>query len=157
MDVEFLGIDSNNNKDIGSASSIVLFPNLKSLKFVLSKKWDEWTGVGGMKEERLEKKEDGVTIMPRLHSLTINCCHKLKSLPDFLQTIPLKELEIITSPIISKCCQRGTGEEWSKISHIPNIKIDYAYVQIDGCDPSVRVDNDEVFASEVVSSAWWWS
>ena len=95
--------------------------------------------------------------MPRLHSLTINCCHKLKSLPDFLQKIPLKELEIITSPIISKCCQRGTGEEWSKISHIPNIKIDYAYVQIDGCALSMRVDNDEVFASEVVSSAWWWS
>ena len=49
--VEFLGIDSNNNnKDIGLASSLVLFPNLKSLKFVLSKKWEEWTGVGGMKE-----------------------------------------------------------------------------------------------------------
>ena len=141
--VEFLEIDSNNNKDTGLASSLVLFPNLKSLKFVLSKKWEEWTRVGGMKE-------DGVTIMSRLHFLTINCCHKLKSLPNFLQTIPLKELEIITSPIISKCYQRGTGEEWSKIWHIPNIKIDYAYVQIDGCDPSVRVDNDEVFASEVV-------
>ena len=104
--VEFLGIDSNNNKDIGSASSLVLFPNLKSLKFVISKKWKEWTGVGGIKE-------DGVTIMPRLHSLIINSCHKLKSLLDFLQTIPLKELEIITSPNISKCCQRETGEEWS--------------------------------------------
>ena len=33
--VEFLEIDSNNNKDTGLASSLVLFPNLKSLKFVL--------------------------------------------------------------------------------------------------------------------------
>ena len=134
--VEFLGIESN-KKEERSTSSLVLFPNLKSLKFLSSNEWEEWSGVRGSKEEREEKEEDDVIVMPCLQSLTIYHCLKLKSLPDFFQTIPLKELEIVSCPILDKHCQRGTGEEWSKISHIPQIKIDHAYVQIDGRDPSV--------------------
>ena len=58
-------------------------------------------------------------IMPRLQSLRINYCPKLKSLPHFIHT---KEVVIEDNPSLYEC---GTGEEWLKISQIPNIKIGY--------------------------------
>uniref|UniRef100_A0A2N9IGI5 AAA+ ATPase domain-containing protein n=1 Tax=Fagus sylvatica TaxID=28930 RepID=A0A2N9IGI5_FAGSY len=130
--VEFLGIESNNNKkDEGStssssSSSLVLFPNLISLEFENLEEWEEWDGMGGTREE------GGVTIMPRLQTLIIDNCPKLKSLPDFLPTIPMKSLTIFNCPILGERCGRQTGEEWSKISHIPTIEIDFFSVQVDG-------------------------
>jgi hypothetical protein len=70
--VEFLGIESNNKKDKGSTSSLVLFPNLKSLKFSGLEEWEEWHGMGGTREE---EEECGVTIMPRLESGKNGHCH----------------------------------------------------------------------------------
>ncbi|KAL4636428.1 hypothetical protein ACB092_03G007600 [Castanea dentata] len=79
--VEFLGIESENKKE-----DIKIFPNLKYLKFDGLYKWEEW--IGGMRED-----EDCITIMPHLQKLIIRNCENLKSLPDFLRTTPLKELE----------------------------------------------------------------
>jgi hypothetical protein len=116
--VEFLGIESKKKKD---NDIIIIFPKLKFLDFFHLEEWGEWIGIGGMREE---KEDNGVTIiMPRLHSLTIESCPKLKSLPDFFRTTPLKELKIYQNPILKQRCQRGTREEWPKISHIPNITI----------------------------------
>uniref|UniRef100_A0A2N9F8V0 NB-ARC domain-containing protein n=1 Tax=Fagus sylvatica TaxID=28930 RepID=A0A2N9F8V0_FAGSY len=113
--VEFLGIESKNKKDD------IIFPRLKSLLFSGLNYLEEWIGFEGMREE----KDNGITrIMPRLQQLQIWDCKDLKSLPDFLRTTPLKELKIDHCPILSKRCERGIGEEWPKISHIPNIKID---------------------------------
>uniref|UniRef100_A0A2N9HWD2 AAA+ ATPase domain-containing protein n=1 Tax=Fagus sylvatica TaxID=28930 RepID=A0A2N9HWD2_FAGSY len=123
--VEFLGIESENKKE----DNMQIFPNLKYLEFGDLEKWEEWIGIGGMREE---EENSTITIMPHLQHLTILDCRKLKSLPDFLRTIPLKELEINHSSILHERCQRGTGEEWPKISHIPNIKIGWQYVQRDG-------------------------
>ena len=111
--VEFLGIESKNEKD-----NIIIFPNLKSLVFGFLEEWGVWIGIGGMRE-----REDCVTIMPCLHYLRIHFCPKVKSLPDFLCTTPLKELEIDYSPILTKHCKKGTREDWHKISHILNIRI----------------------------------
>ncbi|KAM4108000.1 hypothetical protein ACB094_03G011500 [Castanea mollissima] len=109
--VEFLGIESENKKQD------IIFPNLKHLKFVWLEEWEEWIGIGG--------KEDAncITVMPRLQQLEIYCCRKLKSLPDFLRTIPLNKLVIVGCPIIKKRYQRETGEDWRTISHIPNIHL----------------------------------
>ena len=89
-------------------------------------KWEEWDGMGesGVLES--------VLIMPRLQLLTIKACPKLKLLPDFLPTTPLKNLEIFDSPILSECCKTEIGDQWPKISHIPNIQIDGTYVRRDG-------------------------
>ena len=108
--VEFLGIEPNNKKEEGStSSSLILFPNLKSLIFSDLKEWEEWDG-----------KEGGcVTIMPRLQQLSIRRCPKLKSLPDFLPTTQLKSLWIYGCPILSQRYKRETGEDWPKISQIP--------------------------------------
>jgi hypothetical protein len=81
---------------------------------------------------REEEEDSNITIMPRLQHLVILDCPSLNSLPDFLRTIPLKELEInqqFNSPrTLSKRDRGGVA----KISHIPNIKIDGKYVQRDG-------------------------
>ena len=122
--VEFLGINSENKRD----DKVKIFPNLKSLWLQNLKEWEEWIGIGGMREEE----ENCITIMPRLQHLTIFECPKLKLLPDFLLTTPLETLEITNSLILENRYQRGTGEDWPKISHIPNIEIDWQYVQEGG-------------------------
>ncbi|XP_065620189.1 probable disease resistance protein RF9 [Quercus suber] len=143
VSVEFLGIEeeSNNNNKIddekGSASSsssspLVLFPNLKSLKFWDMEEWEEWDGIGGTMREEAQKSGVTITIMPRLQYLNIWECPKLKSLPDFLPTTPLKTLRINASPILRECCKTVIGDQWPKISHIPNIFIDFTYVRRDG-------------------------
>nr|XP_023912068.1 putative disease resistance protein RGA4 [Quercus suber] len=143
--VEFLGIEeesNNNNNKIddekgstssSSSSSLVLFPNLKSLEFWNMKEWEEWDGIGGtMREDEAQESGVTITIMPRLQYLQIYNCPKLKSLPDFLPTTPLKNLEINWSPILNECCKTEIGDQWPKISHIPNIQIDHTYVRRDG-------------------------
>ena len=119
MGVEFLGIESKNKKDD------ILFPNFKTLLFVNLGEWEEWIGIGEMKAAEEHWRS---TIMPCLQVLRISNCPKLKSLPDFLCTTPLKALDINHSPILSQSCQRGTGEDGLKISHIPNIQIDFERV-----------------------------
>ena len=105
---------NNNKKEEGStSSSLILFPNLKSLSLGGLEEWEEWDG-----------KEGGcVTIMPRLQELIIGNCPKLKWLPDFLPTTQLKRLSIFSCPILSQRYERETGEDWPKISQIPDIRI----------------------------------
>ena len=131
---EFLGIeDSKNKKDYD-----IIFPNLKSLKFESLRSWKKWIGMGGMGGE--EENDNGIVtnpiiikIMPCLQSLTILYCYKLKSLPDYLLTAPLlKKLKISSSQLLEERCQRETGKNWHKISHISNIKLGRVYVQRDG-------------------------
>jgi hypothetical protein len=118
--VEFLGIEPNNNKkeEGSTSSSLILFPNLKSLNFAFLREWEECDGIEGIREEG-----GGVTIMPRLQELSIYYCPKLKSLPDFLPTTQLKRLSISFCPILSQRYKRETGEDWPKISQIPDIEI----------------------------------
>ena len=133
---EFLGIeDSKNKKDYD-----IIFPNLKSLQFVYLRNWEEWIGMGGTGEEEEEENDNGIVttpiiikIMPHLQSLKIFYCYNLKLLPDYLLTAPLlKELEIFGSLLLEESYKTGTGENRSKISHIPNIILGWVYVQIDG-------------------------
>ncbi|KAL4637680.1 hypothetical protein ACB092_03G094300 [Castanea dentata] len=117
--VEFLGIESENKKD----GIIKIFPNLKTLEFWGLREWEEWIG---------QEEEDCIIIMPCLQKLAISICPKFKSLPDFLFQTSLQEFWVNGSPILRKRYKRGTGEDWAKISHIPNISIDGIEVQRDG-------------------------
>ncbi|GLT43769.1 hypothetical protein SLA2020_177000 [Shorea laevis] len=84
--VEFLGIEISLST---SSSSVVAFPNLKLLTFGSMKEWEEW--------EEWDFGSRG-EIMPRLSSLTIDGCQKLKKLPDYiLQNTTLQELAIYSS------------------------------------------------------------
>ena len=87
--VEFLGIEPKNKKD-----NAIIFPKLKSLEFQEFPKWEEWIDIGGTGEEEEDNGFVTIKIMPRLCSLKIWRCPMLKSLPGFLRTTPLKELEV---------------------------------------------------------------
>ncbi|KAF3963897.1 hypothetical protein CMV_011754 [Castanea mollissima] len=141
---EFLGIeDSKNKKDYD-----IIFPYLKSLQFRHMIRWEEWIGVGGTGEEEEENDNGIVTnpiiikILPRLQSLSILSCYELKSLPDYVLTAPLlKELEISPSEHYRK-----DGENWHKISHIPNIKLGRVYVQ--GGEPQFTSAYDDLYSDD---------
>ncbi|KAM1697946.1 hypothetical protein ACFX2K_029472 [Malus domestica] len=110
---EFLGIEDQTS----FKSSPSLFPKLKELRLRKMYFWEEWEGVGGWKKEESE-----ITIMPCLSYLEIYFCPHLKTLPDFLCKVPLQNLIVNRcSRILEKRCEEGSGEEWPKISHIPNI------------------------------------
>ncbi|KAL5555618.1 hypothetical protein UlMin_037854 [Ulmus minor] len=122
--VEFLGI-SKSDEEVGGTerdeplkSPMISFPNLESLCFVNMEQLKKWEGYAIASDTSL-------TIMPRLTSLEFVSCPSLQALPDFLETTTtLKHLTIRYSHILEQCCRKRTGEEWTKISHIPNIKIE---------------------------------
>ncbi|KAM2614141.1 hypothetical protein TB2_028797 [Malus domestica] len=109
---EFLGIEDQTS----FKASPSIFPKLKELHLRRMGKWEEWEGVEGWKKEESE-----ITIMPCLSYLEIYFCPDLKTLPDFLCKVPLQNLIVRCSRILEKRCEQGSGEEWPKISHIPNI------------------------------------
>ena len=58
-----------------------------------------------------------------LQSLEICDCPKLESLPEGIGALTsLQTLKIEGCPILLKRCKKQIGEDWHKISHIPNLK-----------------------------------
>ncbi|KAL5577688.1 hypothetical protein UlMin_019387 [Ulmus minor] len=112
---ELLGIEEGKRKD-PSQSSFVSFPKLKKLRFDSMDEWKEWEG--GIPED------GSLQVMPSLRSLILVDCEKLEGLPDFLRMIRLHTFSIRNCEILKQGCQKGTGKEWLKISHIPNIQIE---------------------------------
>jgi Leucine-rich repeat (LRR) protein len=61
---------------------------------------------------------------PKLQSLKIERCDKLHSLPDEIQSFKdLNQITIEDCEILSRRCEKGIGEDWPKISHIPHLEI----------------------------------
>ncbi|KDO37407.1 hypothetical protein CISIN_1g011015mg [Citrus sinensis] len=108
---EFLGVESDTD-----GSSVIAFPKLKLLDFYIMKELEEWDFGTAIKGE--------IIIMPRLSSLSIDGCPKLKALPDhLLQKTTLQKLWIWGCPILEERCRKETGEDWPLIRHIPKISI----------------------------------
>ncbi|XVF77535.1 hypothetical protein PTKIN_Ptkin14bG0052600 [Pterospermum kingtungense] len=125
---EFLGIErETSSSSSSSATNInnVAFPNLKTLWFSDLKNWEEWEyrgGGGGQEESSCIT----IDIMPRLQSLSIKECPKLKVLPHHLlqNTETLQKLHIEECPILEQRFEKGRGEDWHYISCIPHITIE---------------------------------
>ncbi|XP_044497257.1 putative disease resistance protein RGA3 [Mangifera indica] len=110
-----MGIESDGA--FSSSTSVIPFRKLKVLEFWHSYEWEEW--------------DYGNTILPCLASLSIYHCHKLRALPDgLLQGAKnLQHFEIIGRNLLEERYRKGTGEDWQKISHIPNINFNRSYLQ----------------------------
>ncbi|BBG96341.1 LRR and NB-ARC domains-containing disease resistance protein [Prunus dulcis] len=67
---------------------------------------------------------EGMGNLKSLQLLSIRYCPNLASLPEGLRCLlSLKRLIIDGCPILKQRCQKETGEDWSKIAHIPDISI----------------------------------
>ncbi|KAJ0613160.1 putative virus X resistance protein-like, coiled-coil [Helianthus annuus] len=63
--------------------------------------------------------------LPNIRKLRIEDCDGLLSLPGEIKSFKdLNKLEIRSCKHLSKRCKRNTGEDWPKISHIPDQSID---------------------------------
>ncbi|KAM0005494.1 putative virus X resistance protein-like, coiled-coil [Helianthus debilis subsp. tardiflorus] len=63
--------------------------------------------------------------LPRIREMEFEGCDGLLSLPDEIQSFKdLNKLEIRRCKHLCKRCKRNTGEDWHKISHIPDLSID---------------------------------
>ncbi|KAM0005488.1 putative P-loop containing nucleoside triphosphate hydrolase, leucine-rich repeat domain superfamily [Helianthus debilis subsp. tardiflorus] len=63
--------------------------------------------------------------LPSIRKMTFEDCNGLLSLPDEIQSFKdLNKLEIRRCKHLCKRYKRNKGEDWSKISHIPNLSID---------------------------------
>ncbi|XP_021822820.1 putative disease resistance protein RGA3 [Prunus avium] len=68
---------------------------------------------------------EGMGNLKSLQELWIFDCPNLASLPEGFRCLAsLKRLTIDGCPILKQRCQKETGEDWSKIAHISNIRID---------------------------------
>ena len=73
----------------------------------------------------LESLPKGIGALTSLQILRICRCPKLESLPEgFGALTSLQTLKIIGCPILLKRCKKQIGEDWHKISHIPNLEGD---------------------------------
>ncbi|KAL9409172.1 hypothetical protein AB3S75_047538 [Citrus x aurantiifolia] len=65
-----------------------------------------------------------------LETLVIAECPKLSSLPEDMHHLTtMKLLTIAECPALSERCKPPTGEDWPKISHIPQIGLDHEMIK----------------------------
>ncbi|KAH0741423.1 hypothetical protein KY290_034466 [Solanum tuberosum] len=67
--------------------------------------------------------EEGVKGLISLTVLCVRSCKMLKCLPEGLQQLTLIILTISMCPRLIKRCEKGIGEDWHKIAHIPFLEI----------------------------------
>ncbi|XLQ98970.1 hypothetical protein S83_065169 [Arachis hypogaea] len=67
--------------------------------------------------------EQGWEGLSSLRHLSIHNCEVLESLPDGVRHLTsLQSLTIKNCPVLEKRCEKGTGEDWHKIAHVPHLK-----------------------------------
>ncbi|XP_050121539.1 putative disease resistance protein RGA1 isoform X3 [Malus sylvestris] len=72
--------------------------------------------------ENLEALPGWLRSFTSLRRLILNSCPKLLSLPEEMHRLTaLTDVWIVDCPDLERRCQRDTGEDWPKISHVPNV------------------------------------
>ncbi|XP_068309300.1 disease resistance protein RGA2-like [Pyrus communis] len=75
--------------------------------------------------ENLEALPRWLTSFTSLRRLILESCPKLLSLPDEMHRLTaLTKVRIADCPDLERRCQRNTGEDWPKISHVPNVSFE---------------------------------
>ncbi|XP_050212040.1 putative disease resistance protein RGA4 [Mercurialis annua] len=76
---------------------------------------------------------EGLQHATNLQQLELGSCSVLESLPEWMVEFSrLQQLEINECAMLSKRCRDNKGEDWYKIGHIPNIKVDGKWIKLKG-------------------------
>ncbi|CAI0461929.1 unnamed protein product [Linum tenue] len=67
--------------------------------------------------------EQGIQQLTSLRDLKIYRCPDLMAIPEEGLPSSLSSMSILRCPFLEQRCQQDKGEDWSKISHIPNLEI----------------------------------
>ncbi|XP_075498386.1 disease resistance protein RGA2-like [Primulina tabacum] len=79
---------------------------------------------------------DWIGNLQSLSTFTLTGCRNLTSLPDSFENLKsLSVLDVRGSPVLAKRCERSKGEDWPKISHIPQIYIE-VLISANRCEKS---------------------
>lgn len=97
--------------------------------------------IRGCPELQLYKDED--ELPQSLEVLELVGCFGLTALPEGIGKLGyLRRLRIEESPILSRRCEKETGEDWPKIAHIPEIYLDPSQQREDSNTHSFYNDSD---------------
>jgi len=67
---------------------------------------------------------ESLRAMTSLQRLEFISCANVKSLPNSFQNLRnLHTLLIVGCPMLEKRCKKGTGEDWQKIAHVPELEL----------------------------------
>nr|TKS04595.1 hypothetical protein D5086_0000143200 [Populus alba] len=127
LDGGFLGIEKDENASIneGEIARVTAFPKLKKLWVLNLKEVEEWDGIERRVGEEDANTTSVISIMPQLREFSIDGCPLLRALPDYVLAAPLQKLFISgCSNLRKRYGKEEMGEDWQKISHVPNICFD---------------------------------
>ncbi|KAK4405612.1 hypothetical protein Sango_0567700 [Sesamum angolense] len=113
---ELLGISETEPSN--SSSTSVLFPKLM-LIFKDCKWWREWEDINE------EQEDTSISIFPCLQELQLTGCWSFKAFPYRLihKASSLQSLRMIVCYEPKKGYYQGTGQDWSRLSHLPKVEI----------------------------------
>ncbi|KAL0006767.1 hypothetical protein SO802_008269 [Lithocarpus litseifolius] len=98
---------------IFNCPNLTIFPELTSVVYLEISDCTNLTSI-----------PDGISNLTSLEELRISSCPNLISLPDGMRSLKsLQKLIIELCPDLEKRCEKGIGEDWFKIAHVPVIEI----------------------------------
>ncbi|KAA8525113.1 hypothetical protein F0562_007023 [Nyssa sinensis] len=131
---EALGVDENDEAVSFPERMLQNLTSLESLRISYCSELESLPeqGLRGLRSLRrleinccnkLKSLSEGLQHLTALEKLEVTGCPELQSLPAGIQSLTKLHLYIRECPEIERRCEKGKGEDWYKIAHLPEVDI----------------------------------